>query len=446
MTYKLKSLLMFLVASVLIYGAVAIGPNVSAIVPGVNTRVSLTSTGNQINNYLSSRGMISANGKVVVFRSSGTNVLPSGGAGVFVRELATGSIKRVNESSQGVIDNGGDRTNPTAISANGRYILFDSPATNLIDGVTLSGNSRTYLRDVKNSTTELVARSPSGAISNGTMNYGSEVSSDGRFVLFMSNATNLHPDATDGIIHLYLLDRHENNIEVIDRKSDGSLSTYTYTMSASMSCDGSIIAFSSSSNFIIGAPSSNHTDVYLLDRRGEVDKLTNLTGFASHAAAGPKVSCNGDYIGFTSAANNIDPTFTLATTGWYRPYIYDRVNNSYHLQSVTATGSGVNSHICGSTLPSSPCVYPSDTGLGVFSVDNSSLTGASGRQVYIRDIYAGTTELVTRDSGGTAGNGSSEVGGVSADGTMIIITSNASNLISGDTNSQQDIFTSLTGY
>lgn len=84
--------------------------------------------------------------------------------------------------------------------------------------------------------------------------------------------------------------------------------------------------------------------------------------------------------------------------------------------------------------------------MGVFSANDSTLTGASGDQIYMRDIYTGITELVSKNSSGVVANGGSYDPYISADGKIVAYPSGATNLISGDTNSSVDIFTSLTGY
>jgi dipeptidyl aminopeptidase/acylaminoacyl peptidase len=418
-----------------------------ATVPGTNQRVSLSYTGGQSNGH-SGPSIMSANGKMVVFHSDATNILSSGGSGIFERNLTTGATVRVNMSTASAIDNGGSGGILLKVSATGRYILFMTDGTNLIDGTTTSG-VQLYLRDVTASTTTLISQTPGGTVSNGTGRNALGVSSDGRFVAFTDNATNLDSGATDGYGHLYMLDRISNTLSVIDRKTDGTIASGnpTWTPWGSMSCDGSLIVFQEANNLIVGGTNTGHTDVYLLDRRGGADKLTNLSVSADYAAAMPSISCNGDFVGFESLATNLDPSIsvTYGSTKW-RPYIYDRVNNSYHFAAVTTSGTATTAATCGTSASNVACIQLSDIGLGIFSTSDSTLTGDSGYQVYLRDIYAGTTELVSKASGGTAGNNGSDISTVSADGTITSYQSNATNLVSGDTNGYRDIFTSLTGY
>lgn len=449
MTQRIKSIGIAVITAITTVGLLGINSFVSATVPGTNQRVSLTSTGGQTNgDSLSS--LISSNGEVVAFYSGATNILSSGGAGLFARNLKSGAVSRINASTAGTVAN--SSTNLLKISATGRYALFSSNfASNLIDGTTTPTTyPQMYLRDINGSTTTLVSQTPTGTLSNGSYIDALGVSSDGRFIAYTTNASNLHADSTDGTPHLYVLDRRDNTISIVDRKTDGTVGTTnsSWAPQGAMSCDGSFLAFTYPSNMIVGDTNSNHVDVYLLDRRGVTDRLTNLTKTANAAAMGASISCNGDYVGFKSLAQNIDSSITVNNVyNAYRPYIYDRVNGTYRFAAVTNSGTATDAAICGMTLANVPCIQISDTGLGVFSANDSTLTGNSGNQVYIRDIYAGTTELISKNSSGIAsGSYSLSTNSITADGNVVSHSSDASNLVSGDTNGRWDVFTSLTGY
>lgn len=440
-----KRIAIVVAAGAAVMGSLNLPGLVFATVPGNNQRVNMTSSGGQPNDG-SSNGLVSADGRFVVFNSVARNILPTGGGGTFLRNLSSGSISRVNVSTSGAIDDsGGNNTIPHKISATGRYVLFTSYATNLIDNTVISASvPQLYLRDTSASTTSLISQSLNGAVSNGSLLTPLGVSSDGRFIAFSSNASNLHTESTDGKTHLYMLDRLDNSLTILDRKTDGTLVSQNFGSSGSMSCDGSMITFEYGANLIAGDIDSGHVDVYLLDRRGSADKLTNLTKFANAAARGPSISCNGDYIGFSSRSNNIDTSRTIAA-GYIRPYVFDRVNGTYMLASVTASNTVTNTAICGTIDGPVQCIGLSDTGLGVFSMTDTSLTGATGTQVYLRDLYAGTTELVSRSSTGIAGNDKSQQPTITASGKSVVYTSGATNLVSNDTNGWYDVFMSSTG-
>lgn len=423
----------------------------SAVVPGTNQLVSKTSLGGLGNDHITSGfNALSADGNVLVFGSNAWNMFPSGSspyAGYYAKDLTTGLLSRVNVSSSGDIANGS--TTVSDISANGRYVLMSSQATNLVDGIIMpAGGNRLYLRDMKDATTTLISQTAGGVLSNATNENGVGVSSDGRYVAFTSNASNLHPDSTTAVYHLYMLDRSNNTMTILDRKSDGAL-TSSPNLHADMSCDGSLFALQTSAHMILSEPASSHVDIYLLDLRGGGNKLTNLTRFANSAVTGPTISCNGDYIGFKSIATNIDSSITVPSTENNKPFVYDRVNGTYHVVSVATAGSVVDSvDGCGKvwTVSATSCINISDKGLAVYSANDVAITGDLGKQVYQRNIRTNTTELLSKNSSGVAGNGSSNNPLISADGSVAAYSSSSTNLVLGDTNGKSDMFTSVTGY
>jgi hypothetical protein len=205
MRKQIKQIGIIVTAVVIAVGCVNLNNFVSATVPGINQRISVTSTGAQSSSG-GSIPLLSANGKIAVFRG-GSTILPSGGGGIFSRNLATGNIMRINVSTAGVVANDNTYTWPEEVSATGRYVIFRSIATNLIDGTTTPSspnNQHLYLRDTATSTTTLITQTPTGTVANGTAIEAFGVSSDGRFVAFVSNATNLHPDSTEGSAHIYV--------------------------------------------------------------------------------------------------------------------------------------------------------------------------------------------------------------------------------------------------
>lgn len=418
-----------------------------ALVPGTNQIVTKSVSGALGNNNAGS-ARLSDNGKVVVFTTLATNILAGGNlsGAMLVREIATGTTALVNVSTNGVMSNNPSLDFVSDVSETGRYVLFDSRSTNLVDDATITGQ-QLYLRDTKTSTTILVSKSISGAVSNGTYSQGLGISADGRFVAFTSNSTNLNPDSTDGNPHLYFLDRANNTLSILDRKTDGSIgdSNPTWRPSGEMSCDGSMITFNYPGNLIVGDANSFHVDVYLLDRRGSDDKLTNISKQFSRAALGPSISCNGNYVGFKSNGTDIDSVIGV-TTNAYRPYVYNRIDGTYHLVAVTSAGSSSSVATCGTGTDSNQCVKLSGNGQVVFNSNDSSLTGVSGAHGYIRDISAGTTELLTKNTTGDPANAGAGVSGISADGSRVLIGSSASNLAAGDTNAKTDYFIAPTSY
>lgn len=446
MKKAMSKIALFVGTIVIGLGSLSLNDFVSALVPGINQRVSLTSSGNQSSTG-GTNGLLSPDGKFVVFRG-GTSIMPSGGSGLFKRNIATGVVERVSVSNSGVIADAS--VTPEDVSYTGRYVLFRSKATNLIDGRTVASTvDQLYLRDTLGLTTTLVTQNLAGALSDSTWHESIGVSSDGRFVGFVAyNATNLNTDSTDGSARMYMLDRLENTLDIIDRKPDGTLATANsaWPPVAKMNCDGSMIAFQYGTD--IASTGSTKVDTYLLDRRGASDKIIPISKQGNQAGYAPSISCNGDYIGFKSGSNNLDPTVTITYGGTYRPYVYNRINDSFHLAPITTSGAPIGySDVCGATASTRSCVEISDNGIASFVVNDASLTGASGKQVYIRNIGTGTTELISRNSSGVPASTPyfSDRTTMSADGRVVLYSTDANNLVTGDSNGQYDVFLSQTG-
>lgn len=445
----LRSFGFIAIATVLTLGLININDSAKALVPGTNDIISKTSTaaiagvtyyGSNLNSVLSGDGK-------VIFLNTSAVMLPTGQGKLYARNIESGLIDRVDVSSSSVTADHLSANYVRDVSFTGRYVIFESQATNLIDGTTLpSGKNRLYLRDMKLGVTSLISQSVGGIASNGTYETSIGVSSDGRFVSFATNASNLHPDATDGNHHLYLLDRATNNLSILDRKADGQLGFTVWNFIGDMSCDGSLIVFQYGGNLDANEYNSK-VSTYLLDMRGENNKLTNITKSAVNATFAPSISCNGDYIGFSTASNNLDPSVVVSHNSNHRPYVYDRVNQTFHLVSKTAANTATSASICSTPYMYSsivqPCVKVSDTGLAVFSANDPVLTGASGVQTYVRNIHSSTTELISRSSSGTPGDGDSMYPSISFDGKKVVYNSIATNLVSGVSGPRA--YSSLTG-
>jgi hypothetical protein len=425
------------------------GNRAAATVPGNNTRASITGAGTQPTGE-SYQSMISRDGRFITF-SNGQNYFVgtdwNNSPDVFVRDLSSSAVTRASVSTAGVSADHG--ANVPVISETGRYVVFTSTSSNLIDGrtISVSSNSQLYMRDTVSNTTTILTEISPGTFANDTT-FPYDVSNDGRYVLFGSPATNLGPTitTTGWHYHVYLLDRATNAITWVDAQAPGAGSGND-TYDAHMSCDGSFIVFDSSASYLGVTPTSSHVDVFLLDRRGG-SGLTNITSSANGAALNPRISCNGNYIGFASYANNLDP-ITAGMAIDYHAYLYDRINGQFSLIDQTSSGALANSALMHLSTDRFDLSL-SDDGSAIFASQATNLDAAAtsgGKQVFFRNQKAGTTELLTKDSSGVEGDGSPQTRAISIslDGKLGAYESYSTNLVSGDTNSVRDIFVSETG-
>jgi hypothetical protein len=386
-----------------------------------------------------------------MFNTGSYNVISSDGnsyVDVFVRNISTNQTFRASTSATGVAPN--NNSSGAAISETGRYILFNSYATNLIDGTTVSStNQQLYLRDTKTNTTTLLSQNSSGQVADNAV-VGLDISSDGRFVLLSSAATNLGPIITNTGANLFILDRSDNSFTVLNKKDDGTLPTGDVTR-AQISCDGSLVVFQTNQHLITSAPGSSHTDSYLLDRRAG-NKLTNLTGSTNGAGLDPSISCNGNYIGIFDEATNISVSSGPSGDGNYHAYIYDRIDGSWVIADQSSSGTLGSPGAFNYYDPQNTSYEFSiiDNGIAAFSSTATNLTTTSNggyQQIYIHKLQTGSTELVTQTSAGAAGNRLSRIPYISNDGKLVSYTSASTNLVTqSDTNNYADAFMSQTGY
>jgi Tol biopolymer transport system component len=180
-------------------------------------RVSLASDGTQANQGTGAFVIsISADGKFVAFPSLATNLVPGDTHQVwdiFVHDRETGETTRVSVSSDGM-QSDADSIG-VSISADGRYVTFGSNATNLVSE-DLNGVMDVFVHDRQTGQTELISITTDGKQGNEASGftlitsdgvdfaYGTQISSDGNMVAFMSNASNLVVDDTNAIQDIFV--------------------------------------------------------------------------------------------------------------------------------------------------------------------------------------------------------------------------------------------------
>ena len=165
---------------------------------GTTERVSVSSGGAQGNSSAATRRSRRTGASSPSARMPPTwcRATPTTVRDVFVRDRQTGTTRRVSVGSGGAQGNGHQLGGP-AISADGRFVAFGSCATNLVPGDT-NGCSDVFVRDRQTGTTQRVSVGPGGAQGNG-FSVDPAISADGRFVAFESRATNLVPGDTNDV-------------------------------------------------------------------------------------------------------------------------------------------------------------------------------------------------------------------------------------------------------
>ena len=172
---------------------------------GITERVSIASDGTQ-GNGASIEAAISADGRYVAFQSPASNLVAfdtNSLSDIFVRDRQTGTTERVSVATDGTQANG--LSEQTEISADGRYVAFKSFASNLVAGDT-NGTADVFVRDLVDDTTERVSVGTAGGQSSG-LSEQPAISGDGRYVAFQSFGSNLVAGDTNGLEDIFVRDR-----------------------------------------------------------------------------------------------------------------------------------------------------------------------------------------------------------------------------------------------
>ena len=309
---------------------------------GTNERVSVDSSGTLANGD-SSGGGISADGRYVAFGSWATNLVPgdsNGTVDVFVRDRQNGTTERVSVSSGGAQGNGD--CVPSSISADGRYVAFGSNSGNLVPGDT-NGCWDIFVRDRLAGTTERVSISTAGV--QGDINSQEcTISADGRFVAFQSYATNLVPGDTNGSPDIFVRDRQSGTTERVSVSSGGAQGNFGANSTLSISADGRFVSFSSLSNNLVAGDTNAVDDVFLRDRQsGTTERVSvDSAGAQGNADVGfgdNFVSDDGRFVAFDSLASNLVPGDTNL---FYDVFVRDRQNGTTVRVSVDSAGAQAN--------------------------------------------------------------------------------------------------------
>ena len=396
-----------------------------------NVVVSLTDTEGSSNGASGPGVSMSASGRYVAFESRAANLSDTDNNGVvniFVRDIETGTTTLVSRKAWlGANDSS---ANP-AISADGRFVAFESDADNLSDDDDNSVRN-VFIHDTSAGTTELVSRGTGVGGAAGDADSGKPaVSGGGEVVAFESMATNLSADDDDAVKDIFTRNIADGTTALVSRVNGSTGPGGTgNSFDPSISTTGLRIAFASDADNLFADDRDLFTNIYMVEPRfrllTHVSRTTAL-GSVSEPANGdstqPVISGGtGGFVAFTSEATNLGPV--TAPENVFLRYLQ---GNSTTMMS-RAAGAGAP----GSDSSTSPAI--SDDGLQVAfvsaadnlsDVDNDAVTN-----VFVRHAYYGITTLVSRaaGAGGAAATGASAAPAMSAAGDFVAFASSAGNL------------------
>lgn len=402
------------------------------------TRVSVAADGAQARD-VSYSPTVSADGRYVAFLSEAGNLVPGDTntvADAFVRDLRTGAVSRVS------VGTGGTQADlpsgfPT-ISADGRHVAFTSFATNLVPGDT-NDRMDVFVHDRLTRRTSRANVSTAGAQVSDGYAHAPSLSADGRYVAFTSPSTNLGPRPADGEYpraQVFVRDQVAGTTTLVSYAADGTRGNGD-SYDPKISANGRYVAFSSrATNFGRGYLASYRAHVFVRDRRAGTTTLVSVGSPGGKGNADshlPVISATGRYVTFISAASNLVAGDTNAAED---AFVRDRWTGSTTrigvvtpgVQATSAsTGAGISADGRYVTFTSdAPGLVPGDTN----GTDD----------VFLRDRETGTTTLVSVGTDGARGDLASTDAAISADGHTVVFTSAAATLVPDDTNTHPDVF------
>jgi Tol biopolymer transport system component len=406
-------------------------------------RVSIATDGT-VGNGDSFQPSISADGRCVAFVSEASNLVTgdtNGVVDVFVRDLQTGATTRVSVDSDGNEANEGPNYD-ISMSADGRFVAFTSGASNLVAGDT-NGCPDVFVHDRVTGVTTRESVSGSGA--EGGLGFSDlpSISADGRYVAFDSDAASLVSGDINGCNDIFVRDRQTGattRVSVHSNGTPGNGDSYW----ASMSADGRYVSFTSFASNLVSGDTNGIADVFVHDcQTGATTRVSVATGgaqgndYTPHENTGSSISADGRYVAFQSMAWGLVSPGSVAGITYI--YVHDRQTGATTRASVATDGTQGNG---GSYNPS----ISSNGRYVVFSSDASNLvTGDTNHRgdVFVYDRQTGTTERISMIDGGPQGNDYSRAlfGSLSSDGQLVALHSMASNLIADDANGVEDVFT-----
>ncbi|MGW8375082.1 hypothetical protein [Streptomyces sp. ODS28] len=385
----------------------------------------------------------SADGRHIAFLSDAGDLVPgdtNGVADVFVRDLRTGRTERVSVASDGAQSDAGSGS--LGVSRDGRVVAFVSSAGNLAPG----GAGGIFVHDRRTGETRRV--SPPDRPSDGgpaSFSYAPQLSADGRYVAFTSNAAALSPGepapGPDNRYQAYVHDLRTGRTERASTAADGSRADRDARPTA-LSADGRLVSLTTRATNLVPGDTNDEEDVFVRDRRtGRTERISVADDGAevpSHRGdlGGGALSADGRYAVFESGGDALVAGDTNDTTDVFvrdrRRGTTERVNLSaaggqLAYRSIWSDISGSGRYVSFATYD--PGVVPGDT---------------NGRfDVFLRDVARGSTQRISLGEGGAQPDGDSIVSSLDHRGRTVAFGSLAGNLARGDTNDAPDVFARL---
>lgn len=379
---------------------------------------------------------ISSSGRYVALESHASNLVPgdaNGATDVFVRDRLAGTTVLASISSAGAGANGW--SGAPSISANGRFVAFESLASNLVAG-DRNGVRDVFVHDLVRGTTVLASVGWPGTGEADGASFTPSISGVGRFVAFVSDASNLVANDRNGVADVFVRDIVANVTRRVSKAwNDAEPNELSFARPA-ITPDGRYVAFTSRASNLVLDDRDGYDDVFVRDLvlHSTVRASVTWNGVEPDRwSYYPAISDDGRFVAFQSLATNMVPD---DHNGRDDIVVRDLVAGTTTRVSLSATGGD----------PELDCYDASMSHDGRFVAFQSlsgNLVAADTNatwDVFVRDRLLGRTTRVSVGATGRQGGAASAHAAVSGDGRSVAFQSEAANLVAGDTNASLDVF------
>jgi len=409
------------------------------VAPTATTTKVSTGTGGVNANDNSKNIIVSANGRYVVFESIATNLVSgdtNGVSDIFLYDRVTKTTVRANRGPAGAQANGGSY-NPS-ISADGRYVVYESDATNLVSGDTNTVRD-IFLYDTITKTTIRANRGPAGAQAVGGDSNNAEISGNGRYIVYESDATNLVSGDNNVLKDIFLYDTVSKTTIRANRGPGNAQAIGGNSYAPSISADGRYVVYESDATNLVSGDSNGVRDIFLYDKSLNKTIRANRGPGNAQAVGGTSknasISANGRYIVYESTATNL---VSGDNNGVSDIFVYDMAIN----KTIRANrGAGNAQAVGGDSLNAKISadgryiVYESDA-TNLVSGDNNGI-----KDIFKYDMVLNKTIRANRGlNNAQLTTGDSFNPSISGNGAYIAYASDATDIVSGDTNGKTDVF------
>jgi Fibronectin type III domain len=420
----------------------AVGPSlVSAAsnqVIAEGTSLTSVSTAGAPGDAQSADPVVSADGRYVAFDSSARNLVPQQtfGENAFVRDRLTDTTTLVSVNAGGTAGGNAGGTDPS-ISADGRYVAFDSTSSDLVQGGT-DGTQDVFVRDLQTGITRLVSGSAAKP-ANG-QSFGIKISGDGTTVVFVSTAKNLLANGTTAGENVFVTNL-VSGITTLITVSSGSTGPDSGVNDPVISADGHYVAYDSrAGNLVAFPPANGHSQVFVADARLGGARMVTATGpttSGNNESFVTAISDDGRYVVFYSDATDL----VVGSSAFDNVFLGDTTNDSLALVTSDLGGTPSDASSFADTISADNRYLVVETdAVGMVAGDTAIST-----KVVRFDLQTGARRLVSANNAGVAADNDSNGASMSADGEHIVFHTRSTNLVTTSIGGLADVFAADLG-